>query len=179
MVCRLRAENIASRNRLSQATLASETAWDQEEAADYLDYLADFRAEFHDLRPSDRHEKNSRNDFAGALSPNSYAASQALAAELLNMGSAGIVYPSVRRGGGTCIACFRRCWSPTFAWAQPSHSSLRIRALRQKYTALDSHPSHAFPNGSSSDGLCGVNSSAPFSVMCMSSSSRTPNSPRI
>lgn len=35
------------------------------------------------------------------------------------------------------------------------------------------------PNGFSSDGLCGVNNSAPFSVMCMSSSRRIPNSPRI
>ena len=33
------------------------------------------------------------------------------------------------------------------------------------------------PNGFSSDGLCGVNSSAPLSVITMSSSSRTPNSP--
>jgi hypothetical protein len=84
-----------------------ETAWDQEEAADYLDYLADFRAEFHDLRPVDHKEKNPRNEFAGVLSPNSYVVSQALAAELLTLGSAGIVYPSVRRAGGTCIACFR------------------------------------------------------------------------
>jgi hypothetical protein len=81
-----------------------ETAWDEEETADYLDYLADFRAEFHDLRldglagPIDR---------ANVLSPVSYAASQALAAQLLQAGSAGIVYPSVRRSGGICIACFR------------------------------------------------------------------------
>jgi hypothetical protein len=32
-------------------------------------------------------------------------------------------------------------------------------------------------NGSSIDGLCGVNSSAPFSVISMSSSRRIPNSP--
>jgi len=35
----------------------------------------------------------------------------------------------------------------------------------------------AFPNGSSREGLWGVNSSAPSTVMCMSSSRRTPNSP--
>jgi hypothetical protein len=34
-------------------------------------------------------------------------------------------------------------------------------------------------NGSSSDMLCGVNSSAPSSVITMSSSRRTPNSPRM
>ena len=81
-----------------------ETAWEEEETADYLDYLADFRAEFHDLRLNDL---ASPIDRANVLSPVSYAASQALAAELLQAGSAGIVYPSVRRSGGTCIACFR------------------------------------------------------------------------
>jgi hypothetical protein len=40
-------------------------------------------------------------------SPVSYAASQALRAQLLELGSSGIVCPSVRRPGGTCIACFR------------------------------------------------------------------------
>ena len=48
-----------------------------------------------------------RRSTADCLSPTSYAASQALAAQLLEAGSAGIVYPSVRRSGGTCIACFR------------------------------------------------------------------------
>src|ERR1700722_12075232 len=76
-----------------------ETGWDQEDVADYVDYLADFRAEFHDIR-------RSRKD-ADWLSPDSYVASQVLAAQLLALGSAGIIYPSVRRAGGTCIACFR------------------------------------------------------------------------
>lgn len=76
-----------------------ETKWDEPDTADYMDYLADFRADFHDLRSSKKH--------SNCLSPTSYAASQALASELLALGSAGIVYPSVRRRGGTCIACFR------------------------------------------------------------------------
>jgi N-acetyl-beta-hexosaminidase len=76
-----------------------ETAWDEEDTADYLDYLADFRAEFHDLRAS--------KEYADCLSPTSYVASQLLAAQLLELGSAGIVYPCVRRTDGTCIACFR------------------------------------------------------------------------
>ncbi len=63
-----------------------ETAWEEEESSDYLDYLADFRAEFHDMRASGSIE------YAEALSP---------------VSSAGIVYPSVRQPGGTCIACFR------------------------------------------------------------------------
>ena len=33
--------------------------------------------------------------------------SQQLAEQLLDAGSLGIVYPSVRHEGGTCIACFR------------------------------------------------------------------------
>jgi RES domain-containing protein len=81
-----------------------ETKWDEEETADYADYLADFRAEFHDLRGSDN---RGSKEHADCLSPDSYVASQALAAQLLNLGSSGIVYPSVRRTGGTCIACFR------------------------------------------------------------------------
>ncbi|MGD1080720.1 MAG: RES family NAD+ phosphorylase [Candidatus Sulfotelmatobacter sp.] len=76
-----------------------ETAWEEEDTADYLDYLADFRAEFHDLHTSTEHVE--------CLSPTSYAASQALAAQLLELGSAGIVYPCVRRAGGTCLVCFR------------------------------------------------------------------------
>ncbi len=76
-----------------------ETAWDEEDVADYTDYLADFRAEFHDIRAP--------KQYADILSPDSYVASHALAAELLKLGSAGIVYPSVRQCGGTCVVCFR------------------------------------------------------------------------
>ena len=76
-----------------------ETDWKEKETVSYRDYLADFRAEFHDLRNT--------NGFEDCLDPTSYRASQRLAADLLNKGSAGIVYPSVRHSGGTCIACFR------------------------------------------------------------------------
>ena len=117
-----------------------ETAWEEEDTADYLDYLADFHADFHDLRGKDLQVKDlkvkdlqakdpqvedlrvtdlrvndlpvndlraSGGDYAEYLSPTSYVASQRLAAELLALGSAGIVYPCVRRAGGTCLACFR------------------------------------------------------------------------
>jgi hypothetical protein len=76
-----------------------EIDWDEEEVADYVDYRADFRAEFHNIRRTKR--------YRNCLSPTSYVASQALAAQLMEAGSAGIVYPSVRRSGGKCIACFR------------------------------------------------------------------------
>jgi hypothetical protein len=63
------------------------------------DYLADFSGGLHDLRDSPA--------FAGCLDPDSYAHSQALAERLLDAGSLGVVYPSVRRLGGVCLACFR------------------------------------------------------------------------
>jgi len=37
----------------------------------------------------------------------SYEASRELARRLLELGSNGIVYPSVRQAGGECVACFR------------------------------------------------------------------------
>ena len=69
------------------------------ESVTYDLYLADFSGAFHDLREDER--------FSACLDPNSYVASQALGQALLNEGSAGLVYPSVRRRGGTCLACFR------------------------------------------------------------------------
>lgn len=76
----------------------AEVGWTEEELT-YDDYLADFSAEFHDIRRDKR--------FADVLAPDSYVASQELAQELLAAGSLGIVYPSVRRRKGTCLACFR------------------------------------------------------------------------
>jgi hypothetical protein len=63
------------------------------------DWYADFDGEFHDLRGDER--------FVECLAPQSYRASQGLAASLLSAGSNGLVYPSVRSSGGTNIACFR------------------------------------------------------------------------
>jgi hypothetical protein len=63
-------------------------------------WMADFDGEFHDLTPS-------RRKYAPYYDPSSYAASQSLARELLAQGSRGIVYRSVRRKGGKCLACFR------------------------------------------------------------------------
>lgn len=70
-----------------------------EDSITYDDYLADFTGNFHDLRRV--------SGFDAVLAPDSYVASQELAHRLLNSGSSGIVYPSVRHSGGTCIACFR------------------------------------------------------------------------
>jgi hypothetical protein len=70
-----------------------------EESVTYDDYLADFSASFYDLRRA--------RGFRACLDPGSYVAAQALAEELLEAGALGIVYPSVRRTAGTCVACFR------------------------------------------------------------------------
>jgi RES domain-containing protein len=75
----------------------AEIDWKEREEIGYDDYLADFTAAFHDLR----------GVVDEALSPVSYLRSQQLAVELMELGSLGIVYPSVRREGGTCLACFR------------------------------------------------------------------------
>jgi RES domain-containing protein len=76
-----------------------EINWPETETFHFIDFLADFRAEFQDLRGAGKNQD--------ALDPTSYERSQELAASLLAAGSAGIVYPSVRRPAGTCIVCFR------------------------------------------------------------------------
>ena len=65
----------------------------------YDDFLADFTAAFHDLRRA--------RGFRACLDPTSYVASQDLAEQLLSAGSLGLIYPSVRHRGETCVACFR------------------------------------------------------------------------
>jgi RES domain-containing protein len=76
----------------------AEVDWFDEEVT-YDDYLADFSAELHDIRD--------QAGFADCLAPDSYVASQALAEQLIEAGALGVIYPSVRRKGGTCIGCFR------------------------------------------------------------------------
>ena len=76
-----------------------EIGWTAREVVTYDDYLADVSADLHDVRRDRR--------FRNCLTPDSYVDSQALAARLLQAGSLGVVYPSVRHAGGTCLACFR------------------------------------------------------------------------
>ena len=70
-----------------------------DDSVSYQAMLADFNSSFHDIRGV--------QSFADCLDPQSYIASQALAAELLEAGSMGIIYPSVRRPEGVNLACFR------------------------------------------------------------------------
>ena len=70
-----------------------------EDDVTYDDYQADVSAPLHDLRDAPA--------FANCLAPDSYVASQLLAERLLAAGSMGVIYPSVRRSGGTCVGIFR------------------------------------------------------------------------
>jgi len=65
----------------------------------YDDYQADVSAPLHDLRAAPA--------FSNCLAADSYVASQLLAERLLAAGSLGVIYPSVRRRGGTCVGLFR------------------------------------------------------------------------
>lgn len=82
-----------------------EISWSEEEVSSCDDYLADFHTEFESLFGK------RLQDFAEYLKagpiPECYAKPRRLASELIAHGSNGIVYPSVRRSGGTCVVCFR------------------------------------------------------------------------
>jgi hypothetical protein len=78
-----------------------------EDSVTYDDYLADCSASLHDIRPPVRRSAQREGRFRDCLDPSSYVASQRLAERLLDAGSLGIVYPSVRHRGGICLACFR------------------------------------------------------------------------
>ena len=70
-----------------------------DDSVSYQAMLADFSAGFHDLRGQER--------FGACLDPASYVDSQQMAARLLDAGSLGLIFPSVRHPGGTNLACFR------------------------------------------------------------------------
>ena len=70
-----------------------------DDSVTYQALLADFTSTFHDIRGIDA--------FDTCLDPASYIDSQKLATDLLDTGSMGVIYPSVRHDGGTCLACFR------------------------------------------------------------------------
>lgn len=89
-----------------------------EDSVTYDDYLADFSATFHDLRAPGDGARSAQVEgtprraaaaraWSDVLDPSSYIESQGLAAQLLAAASLGVVYPSVRKPGGTCVACFR------------------------------------------------------------------------
>ena len=99
------------------------------DVSSYDDWQADFRAPFHALEPAE--------DYPHCLQPEPvpqcYLPSQLLARQLLAQQSNGIVYPSVRHKGGTCLACFR----PALVY-QPRRGAryeLRLTAAGEGYKA--------------------------------------------
>jgi RES domain-containing protein len=74
-----------------------------EEVSSCDDWEADFHGPFHILEPAE--------EYADCLQPEPipqcYMQSQLLARQLLAQQSNGVLYPSVRHEGGTCLACFR------------------------------------------------------------------------
>lgn len=75
----------------------------EEETSSYDDWQADFNAEFHFLEPPEQYADYLRAEPV----PECYLPSQLLARQLLAGQSNGLIYPSVRYEGGTCLACFR------------------------------------------------------------------------
>lgn len=73
------------------------------EVSTYDDWLADFKTKFHFLEPPEEYTEYLQPEPV----PFCYRASQALARMLIQQKSCGLVYPSVRRPGYTCIVCFR------------------------------------------------------------------------
>lgn len=70
----------------------------------YAELLADFHGPFHDLRP----DPEAHRDLLDPDIETGYPKGQQAARTLrLEHASNGIVYPSVRHEGGTCLACFR------------------------------------------------------------------------
>jgi hypothetical protein len=75
-----------------------------ENVTDYAELIADFFGPFHDLRDADRAAEPALHDDPAIA----YPAGQALARRLRKeIGSAGLVYPSARHPGGTCLVSFR------------------------------------------------------------------------
>jgi len=97
-----------------------------DDSVSYQCLLADFSATFHDLRHIAAFEE--------CLDPASYIASQALANDLLGAGSLGVIFPSVRHAGGTCLACFRpalvgnvrKAQTYRLTWAGSPHPAVEI-----------------------------------------------------
>lgn len=75
-----------------------------ENTTDYAELIADFFGPFHDLRGADRAAEAALHQDPAI----GYRAGQTLAKRLrTEAASNGIVYPSARRAGGTCLAAFR------------------------------------------------------------------------
>lgn len=103
----------------------NEIDWPHPETAVFDIYLADITSPMHDLRPGDPDRAlpaTLRRYLAPSPIPECYADSQQLASTLLDQQSNGIIYPSVRRPGGECLACFR----PALVYNVRRHTRLEL-----------------------------------------------------
>ena len=100
----------------------AEVDWQQEEVSTYDEFLADFTTEFQDLRVARPGYKKYLRP--GPL-PACYLDPQQFAAALLEERSNGIIYPSVRRQGGTCVVCFR----PALVYNVRQNARLEVKLL--------------------------------------------------
>lgn len=87
-------ETIHHHERFMAAT-AEAPGW----TSQFREIVLNVAAKLHDLRGGSA-------DLAPVLSPDDYAAGQSLGAGLRAAGSEGVVYPSVRHAGGTCVGLF-------------------------------------------------------------------------
>ena len=112
-----------------------EVSWPDEEVSTYDDYLADFHAEFESLLG--KRSREVANYLRPGPIPECYRPSQQLALECMARGSNGVIYPSVRRPGGTCVACFR----PALVYhvRRNSRFEFRLQAGR-RFTRSQAHP---------------------------------------
>lgn len=100
-----------------------------EDVSAYDDWQADFHASFHLLKPASKFSQFLQAEPV----PECYLPSQQLARQLLTQRSNGIVYPSVRHDGGTCLACLR----PPLVYQprQAKRYEIRLRAAANGYTS--------------------------------------------
>jgi RES domain len=104
-------------------------------------YLADIKGKLTDIRQ--------RRDLRSLYDPDSYAASQPFGKRQRETGVDGIVYDSVRHGGGQCVATFRpKVIAPCvqgphliYAW-----DGTRIREVYEKKFYFPKNPTHAAIN---------------------------------
>ncbi len=120
--CAVKRETSVAEVAFHKLRQLEEVNWNEEEVSTFDDYLADFTTQMQDLRaPKPQYGRFLK---AGPI-PDCYADSQQLAAVLLAQQSNGIIYPSVRKKGGTCIVCFR----PTLVYNVRQGKRLEFRLL--------------------------------------------------
>ena len=98
-----------------------------EDVSTYDDWQAEFHSPFHVIEPVEQYA----HYLQPVPVPQCYAPSQLLARQLLAQQSNGILYPSVRHKGGTCLACFR----PALVYGprRAERYEIRLQSVRDGY----------------------------------------------